>query len=326
MPRIGRPGAACACLALCLFWSLPAAAQDYATRPVRMVVPQAAGSSTDIVARILAEHMVPRLKQQVIVDPRPGAGGTIGAGIVAKAQADGHTLMMANSGPLAINVGLHSALPYHPERDFAPISLTARGPYVFMVHPSVPAATVGQLIALAKKAPRELTFGSGGNGTGTHLSGELLQQMAGVALLHVPYKGTGPGLTDLVAGHVSAMFAGVPPALPHVHARRVKALAVTSAVRSQSLPDVPTMAEAGISGYAVDLWLGLVAPAGTPPAIVRHLNALVTETFQSPAIRERIARLGLEATVSSPQEFSAFIKTEIAKWADVINRGGVKVQ
>jgi tripartite-type tricarboxylate transporter receptor subunit TctC len=311
-----------AVLALC---ADSGSAQEYPARAIRVVVPQAAGSSTDIVARILAEQLSARVRQQVFVDPRPGAGGSIGAAVVAKAPPDGYTLLMANSGPLAINAGLYRELPYDPVVDFAPVSLVAVGPYVLLAHPSLPAVSVKELISLAKSRPQELTFASGGNGTGTHLSGELLKQITGRKMVHVPYKGSAPGLVDLVAGQVSVMFIGLPPALPQLKANRVRALAVTGTRRSQALPGVPTMMEAGVPGYVVYLWLGLVAPTGTPAAIVQGLNAHVRAMDQSPRTTARLSGLGLSGAVNSPGEFSAFIRSEIAMWSKVIRESGAKV-
>jgi len=302
------------------------AAQEYPSRPIRLVVPQAAGSSTDIIARMLGDHLGATLKQQVVVEPRPGAGGSIGAAIVAKSPGDGYTLLMANSGPLAINAGLYRELPYDPVKDFAPIALVAVGPYVLLAHPSLPVKSVKELVNLARKRPQELTFASGGNGTGTHLSGELLKQAMGIRMLHVPYKGSGPGLVDLMAGQVSIMFTGVPPALPQLRAKRVRPLAVTGVRRSPVLADVPTMIEAGVRGYEVNLWLGLVAPAGTPASIVQKLNAEVQAMEQQPKVKSRMSGMGLDGASTTPQEFSAFIRSEIAKWSNVIKKSGARIQ
>ena len=304
----------------------PVLAQEYPARPIRVVVPQAAGSSTDIVARIFAEQAGSKLRQQIVVDPRPGAGGSIGAAVVAKSAPDGHTLLMANSGPLAINIGLYPELPYDPVRDFAPVSLTAVGPYVLLAHPSLPAMSIKQLVALAKNRPGELTFASGGNGTGTHLSGELLKQTTGAKLVHVPYKGTGPGLIDLVAGQVSVMFAGVPPALPHVTSKRARALAVTGSRRTGVMPDVPTLIEAGVPRYEVHLWLGLAAPSGTPAPIIGKLNSQLREAWQSSQVKGRMEGLGLEAVTNTPAEFSQYIRSEIQRWRNVITNAGIKLQ
>lgn len=306
--------------------STPAASQAYPTRPIRLVVPQAAGSSTDIVSRILSEALAASMGQQVVVDNRPGAGGSIAASIVAKSSSDGYTLMMSNSAVLAINVGLFRNLAYHPIDDFAPISLVANVYYVLLAHPSLPAKSVKELVALARSRPQELTFASGGNGTGTHLSGEMLQQVTGIKMLHVPYKGTTPGLTDLAAGQVSVMFAGVSPALPHLKSKRLQALAVTGTKRSGVVPKIPTMAEAGIPGYEAPAWNGLVAPVGTPPAIIKKLNLEITDKLRTPEIRDKFSSLGLEATSIAPQAFGDFIQSEIKKWAGVIKAAGVKVQ
>jgi tripartite-type tricarboxylate transporter receptor subunit TctC len=311
--------------ALAIF-SIPAASQTYPTRPIRLVVAQAVGSSGDILSRILSEALGASMGQQVVVDNRPGAGGTIGASIVAKASPDGYTLMMATNATLAINIGLFRNLPYHPVDDFAPISLVSKFYYVLLTHPSLPAKSVKELVALARSRPQELTFASGGNGTGTHLSGEMLKQMTGIKMLHVPYKGTTPGLTDLVAGQVSIMFAGVPPALPYVKLKRLRALAVTGAKRSSVVPEIPTMAEAGVSGYEAPAWDGLVAPAGTPPAIIKKLNLEITDKLRTPEIRDKFAGLGLDAIGSTPQAFGDFIQSEIKKWGRVIKESGAKVQ
>ena len=311
--------------ALAIF-STPAASQTYPTRPIRLVVPQAPGSSTDIASRILGEALGASMGQQVVVDARPGAGGSIGAGIVARALPDGHTVLMAIISTHAINVGIYSNLPYHPINDFAAVSLVATGPYVLLVHPALPAVSVKELIAYARSRPGEITFASGGNGTGTHLSGEMLKQMTGIKMLHVPYKGTTPGLTDLMAGQVSIMFTGLPPALPHLKSKRLRALALTGAKRSSIVPEMPTMAEAGISGYVVEPWFGIVAPAGTPPAIIKKLNLEIADKVRIPEIRDKFAGLGLEATSTTPQAFGDFVQSEIRKWGRVIEDSGTRAQ
>jgi tripartite-type tricarboxylate transporter receptor subunit TctC len=295
----------------------------YPTKPVRLIVPLTAGGPTDILARIVAIPLAEPLGQQVIVDNRPGAGGNIGADIAAKSPPDGYTLFMGTSGPLAINSSLYSKLPFDPIRDFAPIVLVASAPFVVIVHPSVAANNVKELIALAKAKPGQLNYGSV-PGSASHLSTELFKLMAGVNIVHIPYKGAAPATTDVIAGQIQVSFASTPGSMPVVKAGKVKALAVTSAKRIGKLPDVPTIAESALAGYEGSVWYGVVAPAKTPREIVQRLNNEIAHIVAQPVHRDRMIASDFEPTTSTPEQFGTFIKSETAKWAKVVKASGAK--
>lgn len=301
----------------------PAAAQNYPTRAVRIIAPFPAGGSSDLVARILAQKLTELNGQQFIVDNRPGAGGTLGTELGAKAPADGYTLTVGNVAPTAVNVSLFKKLPYDPVNDFAPIALSATGTTVLVVHPSLPVRTTKELIALAKAKPGQLNYGSGGSGTPAHLTGELFRYMAKVNIVHVPYKGTGQSVNDLIAGHIQFIFASMPVALPQVKSGRLRGIAVTSEKRSTLAPELPTVAET-IPGFQFDSWWGLVAPAKTPNDIIMKLNGQLLQVVKQADVKERFAALGLEPRGTSPQEYAAFIKSEIDKVARIAKAIGLQ--
>jgi tripartite-type tricarboxylate transporter receptor subunit TctC len=317
---------AAAALAVGLLGGHAEAQSDYPNQPIRLIVPFAAGGATDVLARLLGERLSQSLGQQVVVDNRGGAGGNIGSAQAAKAEPDGYTLLMGAVGTHAINQSIYPKLPYDPIEDFAPVSLVATVPNVLVVNPSVPAQTVQELIALAKSRPGELNFASSGNGTSIHLSGELFKSMTGVDMVHVPYKGSGPAMTDLLGGQVQMMFDNLPSALPNVQAGKLRALGVTGAERSPALPDVPTIEEAGVPGYEALSWFGIFAPAGTPQPVIDKLHDHIVQALADPAMRARLADLGAEPVGSTPQEFASFIRAEAEKWAKVVKEAGVKLE
>jgi tripartite-type tricarboxylate transporter receptor subunit TctC len=296
---------------------------SYPSRPVRFIVPSAAGGGTDIIARAIAQKLSESLGQQFVVDNRPGAGQMIGIELAAKSPADGHTIVMAAS-TLAINSVMYKKVSYDPVRDFAPITQAASLPNVLVVHPSLPVKSVAELIAYAKQRPGQLNFASAGIGTSPQMSVELLKSMAGIDMVHIPYKGTSPGVVDLLAGQVTVMTPNVLTALPHIKAGKLRALAVTSAKRSGALPDIPTIAEAGLPGYDSTQWYGVLAPAGTPHEIVARLHAEIVRALRLPDVRERLAADGAEAVGSTPEEFAAFIQSEIEKWTAVARSAGIR--
>jgi len=301
-----------------------AAAQNYPTKPIRLVVPFPAGGTTDILARAAAQKLSEALGQQVVVDNRPGAGGNIGADIVAKSAPDGYTLLMGTVGTHAINPSLYTKMPYDHFKDFVPVVLVAGVPNVLVVTPSLPVNSVQDLIKLAKDKPGQINFASSGSGTSIHLSGELFKTMTGVEMTHVPYKGSSPALTDLMGGQVQLMFDNLPSALPQIRGGKLRALAVTSTKRAPALPDVPTMAESGLPGFEASSWFGVLAPAGTPPAVVTRINTEINKWLQSPEAREQLLGQGAEAAGGSPQQFVAHIRAETEKWAKVVKASGAK--
>ena len=305
-------------------WPVICLAQSYPTKPVRLIVPFPPGGSADILARTIAAKMTEGLGQQVVTDNRPGAGTAIGAEATAKSAPDGYTIMIGTVSSHAINPSLNPKLAYHPVRDFAPISLVASIPFVLLAHPSLPAQSVQELIALARREPGRLNYSSAGSGTSNHLAGELFNSMAGVAITHIPYKGSSPALADLLGGQVNLMFDLVLTAAPHVKAGAARALAVTSKARSSALPQVPTVAEAGVPGYEVSAWFAIFAPAGTPPAIVTRLNSEVVRVMRLPDVRERLASQGADPLTSTPEETAAYVRTELAKWSRVVAASGMK--
>jgi len=300
-----------------------AAAQNYPARPVRLIVPSSPGGGTDISARIIAPRLSEYLGQQVVVENRPGAGTMIGGEVVARSAPDGYTLLMGIS-TLAINPAIYRKVPYDALRDFAPVSQAVALPNVLVAHPSLPVKTVKELVAFARARPGQINFASAGLGTSPHLSMELFLSMTGLKMVHVPYKGSGPGVTDLVAGHVPLMMPNMLSALPHIKSGRLRALGVTSAKRASRASDIPTIAEAGVPGYEAVQWYGVLAPAGTPRPIITRLHAEAVRVLQQPDIRERFLSDGAEAVGSSPEEFAAFIRAETAKWAKVIKDAGLR--
>ena len=298
-------------------------AQQYPTKPLRFVVGLAPGGATDIVARAIAQKLTDSLGQPVIVDNRPGAAGSIGAALVAKSPADGYTVLIVSSS-YAINPGLYRDLPFDPIKDFAPIALLAEAPFLLVVNPALQAKTVGELVALANAKPGALNYSSGGNGGSGHLAGELFKSLAGISLTHVPYKGAGPATVDVIAGQIDMTFASVVSALPHVKSGKLRALAVTGTKRSAAVPQLPTMAKAGVRGYAVGTWYGALAPAGTSSGIVGRLNAEIVKVLALPDMKARMSSEGAEPIGSTPAQFAVYLDGEIRKWAKIIKDSGIR--
>lgn len=303
-----------------------AQAQDFPSKPVRIVVPFAAGGGVDIVARVLAETLGPRLGQTIVVDNRAGAAGNLGVDAVAKAPADGYTLVMATTGTHTINPGLYGKLPFDAEKDFRPITLVASVPNLLVVHPALGVDNAAGLVALAKSKPGQLAFASFGNGASNHLSGEMLKALTGIQATHVPYKNAPQAVTDLIGGQVQFAFVNMPLALPHVRAGKLKALAVTGAARSAAAPEFPTMAEAGVPGFVVESWYGLLAPAGTPDAVVAKLHRETLAALATPQVKAAFAQQGADVmTSASGAEFASLMRSERQRWADVIRTSGARV-
>jgi len=305
-------------------WPLAARAQGYPTRPVTIVVPYTPGGSTEILTRIIAQNLTPRLGQTVIVENRPGAGTVIGASYVAKAEPDGYTLLMVTPTPMAINVRVHKELPYDPVRDFVPLVMVAAAPFVLIVNPELPVRSVKELIAYAKERPGKLSYGSGGVGAPHHLYAELFKSMTGIQLTHVPYKGSVPALNDVLAGHIELMFCDVPPAAGMIQAGKVRALGVTTKARLAAFPDLPPISEAGVPGFEVAGWFMVVAPARTPPAVVDKLHTEMKTVLATPALKEQIAKLSLlPLETGSIDDMKSFVKSEIVRWGKVVEAAGI---
>ena len=303
-----------------------ASAQTYPARPIRLVVPYPPGGPLDIMARAIGQKLSEAWKQPVVVDNRAGAGGNIGADLVAKSPADGYTLLMGAVATHAINPSLYSKIPYDPVKDFTPVALVAQVPNILVINPSVPAKSVRELIALARAKPAYLNFGSGSTGSTGHLAGELFNTMAGVQMVHIPYKGAAPAMADLLSGQVQLMFDNLANALPNVKAGRLRALAVTTLARSPAMPDLPTIAESGLPGFDLTTWFGLMVPAGTPADIVARLNAEIVRALNANDMRERLQKMGAEPPANNtPEHFAAFIRTEAEKYAKVVKDSGAKV-
>jgi len=314
-----------AVLAALVFATGTASAQTWPSKPIRYVVPFAAGGSTDILGRIISEKLAIALGVPVVVDNKPGAGGGVGAAEVAKAAPDGYTIMGGTISTHAINASLYSSLPYDPVKDFVPITLIARVPNMLVINNDIPAKNVAELIKLMKANPGKWSFASSGNGTSQHLSGELFKGMAGVEMQHIPYKGSPPALNDVMGGQVSMTFDNITTAWALAKGGKLRALAVTTASRSPVAPDVPTLAESGLPGYEIGSWQGVFAPAGTPPDIVKRLNAEIVKIIKSPDVQKKLIDLGAEPVGDSPEQFAAFVKTEVVKWGDVVKKSGAKV-
>jgi len=303
-----------------------AIASEFPTKPVMLVVPFAPGGPTDAMARTLAAAVKGSLSQPVIVENRAGAGGNLGAEAVARADPDGHTLMFGTSGPLAINVSLYRKIGYDPVKSFAPVIQIGHLPNVLVVHPSVPAKNVRELIAYGRANPGKLSYASSGNGASSHLAGVLFNNLAGTDFVHVPYKGTGPALNDLLGGQVAMTFTDVLTALPHIKAGKLRALGVTTITRSQALPDVPTVAEQGVAGFDVSVFFGLVAPAGTPKETIDKLNRAFADALKQPEVRRSLQAQGLEfAPSTAPEQLASFIQSEVGKWRGVVQKSGAQV-
>ena len=312
-------------LLLLLASALPSGAQGYPDKPIRLVIPFPAGGGADSMARPLAQKLTTQLGQPVVLDHKSGAGGTIAAETAAAASPDGYTLMFATLGTHAINPSLYAKLRYDPVKDFVPVALTHVAPRVLVVHPSVPAQNVKELLALAKARPGTLTFGSSGNGGVNHLAGELMKSMAGVDMIHVPYKGAAPAAVDLLGNRLSMVFDSIVVWSDHIKTGKVRALGVSSAQRSAALPNVPSIAEAGLPGFDVANWLGVLAPAKTPAAIVAKLNAELRSAMTDPDMRQQMAAVGVDPATSTPQEFGDIIRKDIAKWAVVVKATGARL-
>jgi len=304
----------------------PVAAQDYPNRPITLIVPYAAGGGNDLMARSAAEKMSKTLGQQIVIENRGGAGGSIATRQIAKSAPDGYTLGLGGTGTHAINPTLYANVGYDPRKDFAPVGLIATSALVVCVHPSLLAKTIPELIALAKKEPGKINYASAGTGSGIHLGTEYLASMAGIKLTHIPYKGSAPALTDLVGGHVAIYFSSLPPAIGLIKEGKVRALAVTGAKRSAILPDLPTVAEAALPGYEAVLHYGIVAPAGTPRPIIEKLSTALRAAVMSDELKARLADDGAEPLPSTPEEYAADIDREETKWAAIVKLSGAKAE
>jgi tripartite-type tricarboxylate transporter receptor subunit TctC len=311
---------------VCAALSAPTAAQKFPTKPIRIIVAYTPAGATDILARAIGQKMNDTWGQPVIVDNRPGANGNIGTELAARATPDGHTLVMGTAGTHGINPSLYRKLNWDAVKDFEPVSLVAMVPNILVVNNSLPVKNVKELIAYAKANPGKLNYGSPGNGSTAHLSMELFKTMTGTSLTHIPYKGSAGVLADVMGGQIALTMDNMPPYLPQVKAGKIRALAVSTAKRSPAVPDIPTIAEAGVPGYDSGAWFGLLAPAGTPKGIVNRLAAETQRILKLPDVHERIAALGAEPVGSTPEQFAAHIKSEIAKWAKVIKEANVELQ
>ena len=314
-----------AALAALAFATAAAADDDYPSKTVRIVVPFAPGGSTDVVARILADKLGAQLKQTFVVENRAGASGNIGADVVAKAPPDGYTLLMGTTGVLAINKYLFSNMSFDPERDLVPVSYTSLITNILVVNPQVPARTVPELVRLAQSKPGALTFASSGPGSSTHLSGELFKALAGVNILHVPYKGSSQALVDVIAGQVTMLFDNAPSSMPFIQEGKLRAIAVTSLKRLPNLPDVPTIDEAGVKGYESLSWSGIMAPVGTPKPVIDKLNAAIERALRMEDVREKFAALGIEAVGGPPEAFARHIRGESEKWGRLVKAANIKL-
>lgn len=321
--RKARLGALLLFLALLTVAAGGSLAQGYPNKPIRLIVPFAPGGIADIVSRIIGEKLTEASGQPVIVDNRPGAAGIIGTEMAAHASPDGYTVITVVPAHV-INASLYRKLPYDPTADFAPVVLLAEMPQVLVLHPSVPANSLQELIALSKSKPGGFNYASGGSGTATHLAAELFKTMTGANLVHVPYKGAGPAVTALLGGHVSMAFVGLPVAMAQVKAGKLKALGVTGAKRSAAMPDLPTIAESGVPGYEALTWTGLLAPVRTPAAVISKLNGEIASILQNSEVNERLSREGMESIGGTPEQFAEYLKAERVKWAKVVNASGAR--
>jgi tripartite-type tricarboxylate transporter receptor subunit TctC len=305
-------------------WAKSAAAQSYPARNIQLIVPFTPGGSTDILARLLGQKLEAALKVPIIVESRPGAGGSVGMGSVARAPGDGHTLVMGHIGTLAVNPALYPKLPYDPLASFEPISGIANVHNMLVVHPDVPATTLQELVDHATRNPGKLNYASGGLGSAAHIAMVALADRAGITMTHVPYRGTAPAVTDLLGGRVQLTFTGAPNLLQHVEAGKMRAIAVSGLSRLKAAPTVPTVAESGFDGFEASQWYGILVPAGTPKAIVERLNAEINTAMAAPEIAERLAQEGAEVWTNKPAEFREHITREMARWGDLVKRAGIK--
>ena len=302
-----------------------ASAADFPTRPITMIVPFAPGGSTDLVARLVAAKMGETLKQQVLVENRGGAGGNLGAAAVAKADPDGYTILMGTVATHALNPALYKRMPYDAAKDFAPISLLAIVPNVLVVNPNFPAKSVPELVEMLKKEPGKYAYASSGNGTPLHLSGELFKKIGEVDMIHIPYKGAGPALVDVIAGQVPIMFDNLPSSTEHIKSGRLRALGVTTATRAPSFPDVPTIAEGGLAGYDTYTWNALFAPAGTPKEVIDALNAAANQAVADPTVKAKLADFSATVVGSTPEALGEHVQKELAKWAPIVKESGAQI-
>lgn len=321
MRKMFMLAAACLLAAASAVQADPAA---YPAKPVRLIVPFAPGGSTDVLARLLAAALVPELGQPVIVENKAGAGGNIGGDYVAKSAPDGYTLLIAAAGPTVINPSLYTKMPYDPAKDLRPVTLLIQESNLMAVHPKIPAKTVPEFIAYAKSRPNDVSFGSAGNGSPSHLAGEWFNQLTGTQMVHVPYKGTGPAMNDLLAGQIAMMIDNMPALWPHVQAGKLRALAVSTDKRATAAPEVPTVAES-VKGFSFGAWKGLMVPAATPTAIVERLHAATTKALEKPELRKRLLALGAEPVGNTPAQFAELIKADTASWAALVKSTGTKL-
>ncbi len=303
-----------------------ASAQDFPTRPIRLIAPLAAGGVTDMAARLLAERAGKYLGQPMVVENRPGAGGLVGSGLVASAPADGYTILMGTIGTLAVSPSMYKKMPYDTDKDLIPVSLVAGGQFALAVHPSLPARSFGEFLEYVKARPGELNYGSAGNGSTLHLGMEMLNSMAGLKITHVPYKGTGPMVAALAGGEIQIGLPDLPSALPFARSDRVRILAVTSGSRAQVMPEIPTIAESGLKDFDVVVWLGVMAPAGTPRVVVEKLNSAIVQALKDKDIADRLAEVDMKVFASSPEQFGTFIKRERAKWDPIVKSSGAQIE
>lgn len=306
--------------------SIAHASDAFPTKPIKFIVPYAAGGATDTTARLVSKELTAILGQPVVVENKAGAGGNIGTDYVAKSTPDGYTMLLAYTGPMAINPSLYDSLPFKPQQDFAPVTLLAQAPQILGVHPSIPATTVDELIAYAKANPTALFFGSSGNGGADHLAGELFKMRTGAQITHVPYKGGAPALADLVAGRTQLQFMTIPASIGHIQAGRIRPLAILAKERYPLFPNVPTISEAGVKNYDVNNWYGVVVAAGTPEAIVNKLNSALIKALRSDEVQARFNGLGLVPVSNTPKEFQSFIVAESARWAEIIRVSGASLK
>lgn len=314
------------CGAALLGWGAVAAAQNYPSKPVRFVIPFAPGGSTDTLARAMGGKLSELLNQQVVIDNRPGANGDIGTSIVARAVPDGYTIVLGYIANFGIGPSLYDKMPYDPVKDFAPITQVAGASNILVIHPSLPAKNFKEFIAYSKANPKKVTFASASVASVGHLTGELLNDLAGIDMVHVPYKGSGQAISDLVGGHIKVMISGMASTLPHVKSGKLRGIATTGARRTPATPDLPTIAESGFPGFEATSWFGVLAPAGTPRPVVARLNKDIIRALQDPAVAKRLADVGFEITTGTPEQFAAYIQAEIKKWAKVVKASGAKAE
>ena len=308
------------------FFNFAYASDAFPNKPIRFIVPYAAGGATDTTARLVSKELTAILGQPVVVENKAGAGGNIGTDYVAKSSPDGYTMLLAYTGPMAINPSLYDSLPFKPQQDFAPVTLLAQAPQILGVHPSIPATTVEEFVAYAKANPNTLFFGSSGNGGADHLAGELFKMLTGAQITHVPYKGGAPALADLVAGRTQLQFMTIPASIGHIQAGRIRPLAILDKKRYPLFPNVPTISEAGVKNYDVNNWYGVVVAAGTPEPIVNKLNSALIKALRSEEVQARFSGLGLVPVSNTPKEFQRFIATESARWAEIIRVSGASLK